>query len=198
MRRRQFARGVISRVGLAAAAVLVLATATQHAEALPLASPGAVPVTKAATEGLATEVQYRGHGRGFRGGFHGGGFRGGGFHGGGFRAGGFRGGGIGFHRGGGFRGGGVAFHHGFRAAPAFHGGYRYGGFRRFHGGGYRYAYHRPYFHRRHFHRRFYYAPSYYYPRYYYPRRCRIIWTYYGPRRICRPWWYRHHYWRPYW
>ncbi|MDI4234330.1 hypothetical protein OZ411_16105 [Bradyrhizobium sp. Arg237L] len=177
MRRRQFGRGMISRVGLAAAAVFVLTTATQRAEALSLASPGAVPATKAATEGLATEVQFRGHGGGRGGGFHGGGFRGGGFHGGGFRGGGFRGGG--------FRGGGVAFHRG-------------GGFHRYSGGGYRYAYHRPYFHRRHFHRRFYYARPYYYPRYYYPRRCRIIWTYYGPRRICRPWWYRHHYWRPYW
>ena len=54
----------------------------------------------------------------------------------------------------------------------------------------RYAY-RPYFHRHHhFHRRFYYAPSYYYPNYDHPdRHCRTIWTYYGPRRICRyrPW-----------
>jgi hypothetical protein len=190
MTRRQFACGVISRVGLAAAAAFVLATATQPAEALSLASPGAVPATKVATEGLTIEVRYGGgHGGGFRGGS-----RGGGFHGGGFRGGGFRGGGAAFHRGGGFRGGGIAFHRGFRVAPAFHRGYRYGGFHRYYGGGYRHAYHRPYFHRRHFHRRFYYAPSYYYPR----RHCRIVWTHYGPRRICRPWWYRHHHWRAYW
>ena len=78
--------------------------------------------------------------------------------------------------------------------PFTGGGYRYGGFHRFHhggtatptgptstgiitsiGGSI-------------------YAPSYYYPNYYYPyRHCRIIWTYYGPRKICRyrPWW-RHH------
>jgi hypothetical protein len=72
----------------------------------------------------------------------------------------------------------------------------------FRGGGMRYGvrrvYHRPHFHHRHhFHRRFY-APSYYgYPYYYgYRHRyCRVIWTYYGPRKICRyrPW-YRHH-WR---
>jgi hypothetical protein len=160
MRRRQFARGVISRVGLMAAAVIVLATATQRAEALSLAGTLAVPVTKAAvTDGLTTEVRY--------GGGHGGGFHGGGFRGGGFRGGGFRGGGAAFHRG------------GFRA-----GGFRYGGFRRHYGGGYRYAYHR-----RHFHRRFYYGSSYYHHRY-----CRIVLTHYGPRRICRPWWYRHHYW----
>ena len=82
-----------------------------------------------------------------------------------------------------FRGG------GYRAAPVFHGGgYRYSG--------YRAAYYRPHFHRRHhFHRRFY-APAYYtYPRYYaYPYRyCRVVWTYYGPRKICRyrPW-HRYH------
>ena len=79
---------------------------------------------------------------------------------------------------------------GFRAAPVFRGGgMRYG---------YRHAYHRPHFyHRHHFHRRFY-APRYYgYPDYYgYRHRyCRVIWTYYGPRKICRyrPW-HRHH-WR---
>lgn len=169
MRRRQFAYDVVSRVGLMVAAVIVLVMATQRAEAVSLASPLAVPVTKAAADGLATGVRYGSHG--------------GGFHGGGFRGGGFRGGGAAFHRGGGFRGGGVAFHR----------GYRYGGFHRYYGGGYRYAYHRPYFHRRHFHRGFYYGPSYSYP-----RRCRVIWTHYGPRRICRPWWHRHHHWRTYW
>jgi hypothetical protein len=141
MKRRQFARGVISRVGLMAATVFVLATATPPAEALSVASPLAVPVTKAATDGYATEVRFGGHG-------------GGGFHGGGFRGGGFRGGGF---------------------------GHRYGGFHR---GGYRYGY----FHRRHFHRGFYYGSSYY------PRRCRIVWTHYGPRRICRPWWHGRAYW----
>ena len=124
---------------------------------------------------------------------------GGGFHGGGggFRAGGgFRGGGAAFH-GGGFRGGGVAIHRGgFRAAPVFRGGgFRYSGIRH---GGYRVAPYYRHHHRHHFHRRFY-APAYYnYPRYYaYPRRhCRVVWTHYGPRKICRyrPW-LRHHHWR---
>ncbi len=36
----------------------------------------------------------------------------------------------------------------------------------------------------------------YYPYYHYPRRCRVIWTYYGPRRICR--WHRWHYPYRYW
>jgi hypothetical protein len=66
-------------------------------------------------------------------------------------------------RGSGFRSGGAA---GFRG-----GGFRQGGF------GIRH-------HRHHFHRHFYYAPPDYYPY----RRCRIIRTYYGPRRICH---YRH-------
>ena len=66
---------------------------------------------------------------------------------------------------------------------------RYSGIRY---GGYRVA---PHYRHHHFHRRFY-APAYYdYPRYYaYPHRyCRVIWTYYGPRKICRyrPW-HRHH------
>jgi hypothetical protein len=64
---------------------------------------------------------------------------------------------------------------------------------------------RYYGHRHHFFRpRYYgyYGPSYYYgPRYYQPRRfCRIVWTYYGPRKICRyrPWHHRHwHYRRHY-
>ncbi|WP_027580757.1 hypothetical protein [Bradyrhizobium sp. Ai1a-2] len=155
MRRRQFARGMIGRLGLMAAAVIVLATATQPAEALSVASPLTVPATKAATDGHATEVRFGGHG-------------GGGFRGGGFRGGGFRGGGAAFHRGGGFRGGGFGFHR----------GYRYGGFHRYYG-----------FHRRHFHRGFYYGSSYYHP-----RRCRVVWTHYGPRRICRPWWHRRAYW----
>ena len=105
---------------------------------------------------------------------------GGGGHGGG---GGFRGGGAAFH-GGGFRSGGAVFHGGgFRAGHVFRGG----GFRH---GGFAFRHHR-------FHRHFY--GSYYdYPYYYYPyRRCRIIWTYYGPRRICH---YRHWHHRgyPFW
>ena len=36
----------------------------------------------------------------------------------------------------------------------------------------------------------------YYPYYNYPRRCRVIWTYYGPRRVCR--WHRWHYPYRYW
>ena len=167
-------RGVVRRLGLATAAILALAAASQQrAEALSLASPGTAPSAKYATDGLTTEVR------------HGGGGGGGG-----------RGGGGGFH-GGGHRGGGAVFHGGsYRAAPVFRGG----GFRAapvFHGGGYRYgvrhAYHRPHFvHRHHFHRRIYYAPSY---TYYSHRYCRVVWTYYGPRKICRyrPW--RHHYWR---
>lgn len=79
-----------------------------------------------------------------------------------------RGGGGGF-RGGGFRGG------GFRAG-GFRGGFHRGGFHRghFHGG-------------RHFHhRRFYGGPRFYYGApVIYPRRCRVVWTDFGPRRICR-------------
>jgi hypothetical protein len=55
-----------------------------------------------------------------------------------------------------------------------------------HGGGFHHGY------RFHHHRRFY-GGGYYYPAYYHHRRCRVIWTYYGPRRICR--W---HHWRHYW
>jgi hypothetical protein len=111
--------------------------------------------------------------------------------------GGFRGAHV--YRGGGFyRGGGI------RVAPVYRGGgYRYG---------YRHAYHRPHFHhhrrhfhhhRRHFHRRFYVAPAYYgYPSYYgYRHRyCRVVWTYYGPRKICkiRPWWRHRYYGYRYW
>ena len=180
--------GLVRRLGVTAAAVLAFAAASQQrAEALSLASPGTAPSAKFATDDLTTEVRHGGHGGGgggFRGG-GGGGFRGGG---GGFHGGGFRGGGAAFH-GGGFRGGGVAIHRGgFRAAPVFRGGgMRYG---------YRHVYHRPHFyHRHHFHRRFY-APRYYgYYHGYRHRYCRVIWTYYGPRKICRyrPW-YRHH-WR---
>ena len=178
-------RGLVRRLGVTAAALLAFAAASQQrAEALSLASPGTAPSAKFATDGLTTEVQHRGHG--------GGGFRGGG-GGGGFHGGGFRGGGAAFH-GGGFRGGGMAIHRGgFRGAPVFHGGgHRFAHRHAFHRP---HVFHRPHFgHRRHFHSRFYYAPAYYtYPAYYYPRRCRVIWTYYGPRKICRPWWRHHRY-----
>jgi hypothetical protein len=198
-------RGFVRCLGLAAAAMLALsAAASQRAEALSLINPTAVPTAKYASDGLTTEVRggpgggggHGGGGGGFRGGgggFHGGG---GGFHaggGGGFRgggmaihSGGFRGGGAVFH-GGGFRGGGAVFHGGgFRGGHVFHGGgFRHGGFAFRH-------------HRHHFHRHFFYGSSYYDYPYYYPyRRCRIIWTYYGPRRICH---YRHWYHRgyPFW
>lgn len=61
-------------------------------------------------------------------------------------------------------------------APAYHYGYR----------------------RHHFRPHYYgysYGPSYYYPRYYHSRRfCRIVMTYYGPRKICRyrPWHHRYY------
>lgn len=156
-------------LGLAAVATLMLSAGTaQRAEAVTLINPATVPAAKAATDDGIIQVRHGGGGHG--GHFHGGGFRGGGFHGGGFRAGGFHGG-------------------GFRAAPVYRGhvgGYRYGGFRH-------YGIYRPHY-RHHFHRRVYYGG--YYPYYSYPRRCRIIWTYYGPRRVCR--WPRWHYPYRYW
>jgi hypothetical protein len=186
------ARGLVRRAGLmASAAAAVTAMSHGRAEALSLASPATLPSAKHASEAMTIEVRGGHHGGGFRGG-GGGGFRGGG--GGGFR--GFHGGGgyRGFH-GGGFRAAHVYRGGGFRAAPIYRGGgyHRFGGY-----GVHRYAYHRPYF-RRHFHHRRYFAPAYYgyYPRYYRPYRvCRVVWTYWGPRRICRPpYWHRHHYWR---
>lgn len=116
-------RGLVRRLGVTAAALFAFAAASQQrAEALSLASPGAAPSAKFATDDLTTEVRHGGHGGGGGGGFRGGGgggFRGGG---GGFHGGGFRGGGAAFH-GGGFRGGGIAIHRGgFRAAPVLHGG----------------------------------------------------------------------------
>jgi hypothetical protein len=156
-------------LGLAAAAILVLAAATgRRAEALSLINPGAASAAKYASDGMTIEVRggHGGHGHGFRGG-----------------------------GGGGFRGGGAVFRGGgFRAGPAFHGGgYRYAapGIVRHHHVGPRRAY---FHHRHHFRPRYYgYAPAYYPQRYYYPRRfCRVVWTYYGPRKICRhrPW--HHH------
>lgn len=163
-------RGLVRGLGLAAAAMFALsATPGQRAEALSLINPGVAPTAKYASGGLATEVR-GGHG----------GHGGGGFHGG------FRAGGAAVH-GGGFRTGGAMVHGGgFRAAHVFHGG----GFRH---SGFAFRHH----HRHFFHRRFY--ASYYddYPYYYRHHRCRIIWTYHGPRRICH---YRHwrHRWSPYW
>ena len=196
-------RGLVRRLGVTAAALLAFAAAShQRAEALSLASPGTAPSAKYATDGLTTEVQHRGHG--------GGGFRGGG-------GGGFCGGG-----GGGFRRrrfpwrwlprrrSGISW----RRFPRWRRGLSRRWFQRRWDGDppwrfpwgtrlswrrtplrHRHAFHRPHFHhRRHFHSRFYIAPSYYtYPAYYYPRRCRVIWTYYGPRKICRPWWRHHRY-----
>ncbi len=81
-------RGLVRRLSLAAAAMLVLSVAAgERAEALSLINPGAAPSAKVVSGGLTTEVR-GGHGGG---GFHGGG--GGGFHGGG--GGGFHGGGGG-------------------------------------------------------------------------------------------------------
>jgi hypothetical protein len=84
--------------------------------------------------------------------------------------------------------------HGGRGGHFHGGGIRYGGFRHY-GGYHRHWGYRPHYGYRHFHRRYYYGG--YYPSYHYPRRCRIIWTYYGPRRVCR--WPRWHYpYRYYW
>jgi hypothetical protein len=169
-------RLAVTAAGVMAAALLMLAPA-QRAQALSLASPGAVPLSaKYVSDGL---IEVRGG--------HGGGGHGGGFHGGG--GGGFHGGG-----GGGFHGGG---------GRAFHGG----GFRGFHGGIHRggfvgrphvWAGHRVHWRGRHFVRPRFYGG--YYP-YSYGPRCRVILTYYGPRRICRyrPWVHRHYRWhRRYW
>ncbi|MBR0811927.1 hypothetical protein JQ544_10350 [Bradyrhizobium diazoefficiens] len=180
--------GSIRLLGIAAAATLMLSAGTaRRAEALTLINPATSPATKAAADDLVTQV--RGGPGGHGGHFHGGGFRGGGFHGGGFRGGHIGGGG--FHRG-----------HigGFRAGPAIHrhvGGHHYGGFRYGGYGGYHRHWghhHRPHFGHRHFHRRYYVGG--YYPAYHYPRRCRIIFTYYGPRRVCH--WPRWHYPYRYW
>jgi hypothetical protein len=161
--RRGFVRCAVRSFGLAVAAMLALSAAPgQRAEARSPSNPGAVSIAKYLSDGLTTEVRFGGGRGGGGGGFHGGG--GGGLH----------GGGAAFH-GGGFRSGGAVFRGGgFRAGHVFRGGgYRYGG--------YRFA------HRHHFRSRFYgYAPYYYYP-----HRCRIVWTYYGPRRIC---YHRHHRW----
>jgi hypothetical protein len=169
----------VRRAGvMAVAAMAVTAMSHGRAEAMSLASPAGLPSAKYASEGL---IEVRGG--------HGGGHHGGG---------GFRGGGGGGFRGGAIHGGGMRAYHGggFRAAHVYRGGgYRFSGYRV-----HRYAvHHRPYFHRRHFVHRRYYAPYYSSPRCTYGYRvCRVVWTYYGPRKICRcrPW--RHHYWRYGW
>ena len=79
--------------------------------------------------------------------------------------------------GGGFRGGG---------GGGFRGGFGGGGFR---GGGFRSGGFRGGFYRPGFRGGFYGGPSYYYgygAPLIYPRRCRLIRTYYGLRRVCRP------------
>ena len=180
--------GLMRLLGIAAAATLMLSAGTaRRAEALTLINPATSPATKAATDDLVTQVRHGGPG-GHGGGFHGGGLRGGGFHGGGH---------VGGFRGGGFRGGHIG---GFRAGPAFHhrpvAGYHHGGFRHGGYGGYHrhWGHHRPHYGYRHFHRPYYVGG--YYPSYHYPRRCRIVWTYYGPRRVCH--WPRWHYPYRYW
>ncbi|WP_426421999.1 hypothetical protein [Bradyrhizobium genosp. A] len=169
-------------LGLAAVATLMLVVGTaRRAEAMTPINPTALPAAKTASDDMITPVRFGGGG-GHGGGGHGGGGHFGGFHGGGGHFG-------AFHAGGGHFGG-------FHAAPAFHGGglryggIHYGGYHRHWGGGY----YRPYYGYPHFHRHYYYGG--YYPYYHYPRRCRIIWTYYGPRRICR--WHRWHYPYRYW
>ena len=51
-------RGFVRRLGLAAAAIFVLAAASQQcAEALSLASPGTAPSAKSAHDGLTIQVR---------------------------------------------------------------------------------------------------------------------------------------------
>jgi hypothetical protein len=179
--RRGIVHCIVRSLGLAAAALFALsAIAGQRAEALSLINPGAMPAAKHASEGLTTEVR-GGHGGGGGGG---GGRGGGGYHGGG-------GGGAAIHSGS-FRSGGAVFHgSGIRTAPVFRGSgirssqvFRGSGIRH---GGFAFRHHRH-------HRHFFYGASYY-PYYDYPyyRRCHVVLTHYGPRRICH---YRH--WRHHW
>jgi hypothetical protein len=160
-------RGIVRCLGLAAATMLVLSAAANQSAEALSLINPGVAPTAKYASGGLTTEVRGGHGG------HGG--HGGGGH----------GGGGGFHRGGGggggVRTGGAVFHGGgFRAGHVFRdGGLRHGGFA--------FRHHR-------FHRHFYYASSYYdYPY----RRCRIIRTYYGPRRICH---YRHWHHRgyPFW
>jgi hypothetical protein len=90
--------------------------------------------------------------------------------------------------GGGHGGGGRGFHGGFHGGGfrGFHGGFHRGGFAgRHHVGGW----HRPHRRGRHVFR-----PRFYGPSYYVGPRCRMVWTAYGPRKLCRyrPWHHRWH------
>jgi hypothetical protein len=162
-------RGIVRSLGFAAAAIFALsAMPSQHAEALSLINPGAMPAARHASERPTTEVR-GGHGGGGGGGYRGGG----GYHG---------GGGVVIH-GGSFRSGGAVFQGGgVRTAHVFRGG----GFRH---SGFAFRHHR-------FHRHVFYGASYYpyydYPYYYSYRRCHIVWTHYGPRRVCHYRHWRHH------
>ena len=162
--------GLVRSLCLAAAAVFTLSAVTiERATAMSPIKPGLAP---SSSPGDLT-IQVRGGGGG---GGHGGG--GGGHFGGG--GGGHFGGGGGGHFGGGHFGGAHFGGGGWHGAGVAHfGGFHRGGFGHFH-----------------HHRRFFvgggYYP-YYYP--YYHHRCRIVWTYYGPRRVC---WHRHwHRWHHY-
>jgi hypothetical protein len=156
--------------GLCIAAAAVLALSVVPTQRAEAMSPTNPGVPPQANS-MADLIQVRGGhggGHGFGGGHMGGGHMGGG-HIGGAHFGGARVGGGGWHG----------------ARVAHYGGYRYGGFR--HYGGYRFA---------HVHHRRFYGGYGYYP--YYHHRCRIVWTHYGPRRVC---WHRHwHRWhhRYYW
>lgn len=88
----------------------------------------------------------------------------------------------------------VIMGHGFHSFGGGGGGHYYGGAGRYYGGGHYYGGPRYYGHRwgpRYYGgSSFYFGPGYYYGSY--PRRCRVVWTYYGPRRICRlyrPWYW---------
>ncbi|MBA1993539.1 hypothetical protein HLX74_23360, partial [Escherichia coli] len=62
-------RGLLRRVGVAAATVFALSIAAQQrAEALSLASPGSVPAAKSAADAMTTEVRHGGGGHGHGGG----------------------------------------------------------------------------------------------------------------------------------
>jgi hypothetical protein len=172
--------GFVRSLCLAAAAVFALSTVPmERAAAMSPINPGLAP--SSATGDLMIQVRGGGGGHGGGGGGHFGGGGGGHFGGGGGAH--FGGGHFGAaHIGGGHFGGARFGGGGWRGARVAHfGGYRYGGFHR----GYRFA-------RFHHHRRFFYGG--YYP-YYYHHRCRIVWTYYGPRRVC---WHHHwHRWHRY-
>ena len=170
--------GLVRSLCLAAAAAFALSAAPiERAAAMSPINPGIAPAAQSTADDLT--IQVRGGGGGHGGGGHGGGHMGGGHMGGGHMGGGH----IGGAHFGGARFGGGGWH---GARVAHFGGYRYGGFRH---GGNRFA---------HFHHRRFYGGYGYYPPYYYHHRCRIVWTYYGPRRVC---WHRHwHRWhhRYYW